>query len=132
MNPAGMAELDEKELEDLLEDTLGEFSDEVAAHSGLDMRGERSPCTRARPSCAVAGLLEQGSNVCRRLYDLVRACTCCRVLWRRHLLVCWVAGAADTGGSAVEAAEAAAKRKEVSKEAVRAEVCGKFTGTPGF
>lgn len=31
-----------------------------------------------------------------------------------------------------EAAAAAAKRKEASKEAVRAEVCGKFTGMPGF
>lgn len=59
-----MAELDEKELEDLLEDTLGEFSDEVAAHSGLDMRG--APCACARPSCAVADLLQQGSNVWRR------------------------------------------------------------------
>eukprot|EP00802_Teleaulax_amphioxeia_P017282 Tamp_17434.p1 GENE.Tamp_17434~~Tamp_17434.p1 ORF type:complete len:281 (+),score=78.25 Tamp_17434:106-948(+) len=64
-----MAELDEKELEDLLEDTLGEFSDEVAAHPG----------------------------------------------------------AADAGASVEEAAAAAAKRKEASKEAVRAEVCGKFT-----
>ncbi len=58
-----MAELDEKELEDLLEDTLGEFSDEVAAQSGLDMRDVRSSCTRARPSCVVAGLLQQGSNM---------------------------------------------------------------------
>ena len=29
-----MADLDEKELDDLLEDTLGEFSDEIAAHPG--------------------------------------------------------------------------------------------------
>jgi hypothetical protein len=123
-----MAELDEKELEDLLEDTLGEFSDEVAAHSGLGMRG--APCARARPSCAVAGLLQQGSNVGGHRRECVRA----RAVgyWRFHLLICWVAGAADTGGSAVEAAAAAAKRKEASKEAVRAEVCGKFTGTPSF
>ena len=30
-----MAELDDAALEDLLEDTLGEFTDEIAAHSGL-------------------------------------------------------------------------------------------------
>ena len=38
-NPAfsttAMAELDDAALEDLLEDTLGEFTDEIAAHSGL-------------------------------------------------------------------------------------------------
>jgi hypothetical protein len=39
-----------------------------------------------------------------------------------------LAGAAETGASAEEVAAAAAKRKEANKEAIRAEVCGKFTG----
>ena len=37
----GMAELDEKDLDDLLEDTLGEFSDEISAHPGLNIYTKR-------------------------------------------------------------------------------------------
>jgi len=94
-------------------------------------------------TCAARRALVQGHPArwrvsCSRVAMCVgghrRECVRARAVeyWRFHLLICRVAGAADTGGSAVEAAAAAAMRKEASKEAVRAEVCGKFTGTPIF
>jgi len=81
-----MAELDEKELEDLLEDTLGEFSDEVAAHPGSPAHAVRSVPRRSaqrRVSCS----RWQG---CRRAF--IGASACVSMLSGNGAVVRWHAG----------------------------------------
>ena len=59
-----MAELDDAALEDLLEDTLGEFTDEIAAHSGLVLvvRWVLCACVCLAPRATTESLQRRGAR----------------------------------------------------------------------